>query len=92
MLHVPVDGVVSGCGQRIPPTARVSAPDPEWFLRGRCYNCFHRLWPQYGPADYIQPHDGKQFPPTRKCPHARNPRYCPRCTPTAAQNWPRPNG
>ncbi|RPE28587.1 hypothetical protein [Kitasatospora cineracea] len=36
MLHVPVDGAVSGCGQRIPPTARVSAPDPEWFLRGRC--------------------------------------------------------
>ncbi|MFC3994008.1 hypothetical protein [Actinoplanes siamensis] len=90
--HATRDGATTGCGALIPATAVVTRPTLDWHLVTNCYNCAYRLWPTEGPADYLCPSNGSDFPPTRKCPHGRHPRACVRCTPQAAQNWPCPNG
>lgn len=90
--HVTRDGATTGCGVLIPDSAVVTRPTLDWYLVTNCYNCAYRLWPAEGPADYLCPSNGADFPPTRKCPHGQHPRGCVRCTPQAAQNWPCPNG
>jgi hypothetical protein len=64
----------------------------RWFLHTTCYNCAHRLWPEHGPADYLCPADGKDFPPRRRCGHGFDPRGCSACTPPKPVSWPCPNG
>lgn len=91
-LHTTIDGIRTGCGVLIPESATLTRSTDEWFLHTNCYNCAYRLWPKHGPADYICPHNGKDFPPRRKCAHGRNPEGCVVCTPAAAQCWPCPNG
>jgi hypothetical protein len=63
--HVTPDGITSACGFLIPERATVTRGTAEWYLHTDCYNCTYRLWPQYGPADYICPTSGKDFPRRR---------------------------
>lgn len=92
VVHVTADGIKTGCGVLIPERAMLTRDASEWYLHTTCYNCTHRLWPLHGPADYICPANSRDFPPRKKCPHGRDSRYCVRCTPSAARNWPCPNG
>jgi hypothetical protein len=89
--HATRDGVKTGCGALIPAAATVTRVTLDWHLHINCYNCAYRLWGAEGPAEYLCPRNGSDFPPTRRCPHGRHPGGCPRCTPRAAQNWPCPN-
>jgi hypothetical protein len=91
-LHVTQDGVKTACSALIPFNATKTAATLNWYLHTTCYNCAHRLWPDHGPADYICPSNGSDFPPQRRCPHGQRPAGCVHCTPRAAQNWPCPNG
>jgi hypothetical protein len=91
-IHVSVDAIKTGCGALIPQQATISRATVEWYLHTNCYNCAYRLWDKHGADDYIRPVDGSDFPPRKKCPHGGDKRWCVRCTPSAAQNWPCPNG
>jgi hypothetical protein len=91
-LHVTRDGAKTGCGALIPVTATVTRATLDWYLHTNCYNCAYRLGPTEGPAEYLCPGNGSDFPPRRRCPHGRHPGGYVRCTPRGAQNWPCPNG
>ncbi|MEV0271136.1 hypothetical protein AB0H43_20340 [Hamadaea sp. NPDC050747] len=91
-IHVSMDGIKTACGALIPQQATISRPTVEWHLHTNCYNCAYRLWDKHGPADYFRPSNGSDFPLRKKCPHGRDRRSCVVCTPSAAQNWPCPNG
>ena len=91
-LHTTIDGIHTGCGVLIPETATLTRSTDEWYLHTNCYNCTYRLWSEHGPDDYICPHNGKDFPPRRKCEHGRIPAGCAICTPPKPTNWPCPNG
>ena len=93
-LHVTADGIKTACGTLIPDRATTTQATPEWYLHTNCYNCTHRLWPQHGPREYLQPSNGRDFPPRRKCPHGTAPESCFECTPVQRdlRNWPCPNG
>lgn len=93
-LHVTADGIKTACGTLIPEYATVTQPTPQWYLHTNCYNCTHRLWPQHGPREYLQPCNGRDFPPQRKCPHGTASESCFTCTPVPKNlpNWPCPNG
>lgn len=91
-IHVTADGVKTACGVLIPARVRRTVPTVDWHLHTNCYNCAYRLWPVHGPADYLCPINGKDFPVQRRCPHGDRTQNCVRCTPRAAQCWPCPNG
>jgi hypothetical protein len=90
--HVSQDGIRTACGHLVPTTATRTSPTPDWYEHTNCYNCAYRLWPDHGPAGYVCPTDGRDFPIQRACPHGRRKSGCTRCTPTAPSNWPCPNG
>ncbi|MCK9874174.1 hypothetical protein MRI28_31905, partial [Nocardiopsis dassonvillei] len=79
-VHVTANGIRTGCGVLIPHTATLTRDTDEWYLHTTCYNCAHRLWPAHGPAEYLCPANGKDFPPRRKCGHGLDPRGCSVCT------------
>jgi hypothetical protein len=82
-LHVTRDGIKTGCGALIPTTATVTRATLDWHLHTNCYNCAYRLWPTQGPAEYLCPSNGSDFPPRRR----DQPR-----PPQRPQNWPCPRG
>lgn len=91
-IHVSADGVKTACGALIPVQATRTIPTVDWVKHTTCYNCAYRLWPEHGPADYLCPSNGKDFPIRKKCQHGRDRRSCVSCTPSAARNWPCPKG
>lgn len=78
-VHVTRDGQRAVCGAGIARDTEVRW-GPDWYLNTDCYNCVYRLWPEYGPAGYACPRNGRDFPPPRLCPHGAHPAGCPRCT------------
>lgn len=91
-IHVSEDGVKTACGFLVPVRATRTIPTVDWHKYTNCYNCAYRLWPKHGPAGYLCPANGKDFPIRKACPHGRDARACVKCTPRSAQNWPCPNG
>lgn len=91
-LHATLDGIKTGCGALIPEHATLTRDTEEWFLHTTCYNCAYRLWDQHGPAGYLRPVNGEDFPPRKACEHRQDPRSCHTCTPPPNVNWPCPNG
>lgn len=90
--HFTFDGLTTVCKRKLPAQARVSREEPEWYLRGNCYNCASQLYSRYRDLGLICPRNGRDFPPRSRCPHQLAPETCVRCTPAAAQNWPCPIG
>jgi hypothetical protein len=82
-LHVTRDGIKTGCGSLVPATATVTRATLDWHLHTNCYNCAYRLWGAQGPAEYLCPSNGSDFPPRRR----DQPR-----APQPPQNWPCPRG
>jgi hypothetical protein len=87
-LHATRDGASTVCGFAVPDGAAVVTITPDWHEHVNCYNCAYRLWPEHGPAGYVRPRSGQDFPPRRECPHqpgqGREPEACAVCTPRAA--------
>jgi len=66
--HITLNGEVTHCGTAIPDDATFKPVTLErWPMYTDCYNCAYRLWPDYGPADYIRPKNSADFPPRRIC-------------------------
>src|SRR5262249_11687441 len=90
-IHVTPDGIKTGCGAFIPEDAQLSRDTDVWYQHTNCYNCAYRQWPAN--TGYIRPHNGKDFPPRRECPHYPgreiDPTGCQTCIPSTV---PRPSG
>lgn len=90
--HFTTDGITTACKRPLPRQAHITGTEPQWYLKGNCYNCARHFYDQYRALGYHCPDGGKDFPPRRLCPHGRLSAYCTQCTPAAAQNWPCPKG
>ncbi|GEM_PF-3666614 len=95
-LHVSKDGIKTVCRALVPERATVTRETVDWHLYASCFNCVYRLCLAHTPAGYVRPHNGKDVPLKKECPHqpgrGLSPAGCVTCTPSLARNWPCPNG